>query len=80
MASTRLSWAALATMLTTSGCSWTEPACDTSSLPPSDPCSMRSCCDTVEEIVLPDGGTVPVPEGADAGVSTQRRFCGACNG
>lgn len=80
MPSSRVTWTALATMLAASGCSWSSGSCDTDSLPPSDPCAGRGCCETVEEVVLPDGGVIPVPEGADAGVPTRRRFCGACNG
>lgn len=41
---------------------------------------MRSCCDAITVVPLPDGGVEVVPEGTDAGVPTQQRFCGACNG
>jgi hypothetical protein len=81
MPPTRLSWAALATLVATSGCSWISGgSCDTDNLPPSDPCFMRDCCETVNVIRLPDGGFVEVPAGSDAGVATETRFCGSCNG
>jgi len=80
MPPTPLTWAALATLLATSGCSCVGESCDTSNLAPSDPCYMRSCCDTVNVIRLPDGSFVEVPADTDAGVATETRFCGSCNG
>lgn len=80
MPPTRLSWAALATMLATSGCSILDGGCHTDDLPPSDPCYMRDCCEMVNVVRLPDGGFEEVPAGTDAGVPTETRFCGACNG
>lgn len=68
-------------MLATSGCSSLGgESCNTSELPASDPCFMRSCCDVVNIAPLPDGGFVEVPAGSDAGVPVESRFCGACNG
>ncbi len=75
-----LSWAALFALVAGgTGCS-TGSSCDTSSLPPEDPCFMQSCCTTVTVVPLPDGGFMPVPSGVDAGPTAQTRFCGACNG
>lgn len=73
-----LGWAAMIALLT--GASGCGGSCDTRSLPPSDPCAGRDCCDTITVVPLPDGGVRVVPDGADAGAPTQTRFCGACNG
>ena len=70
----------LALVSTSAGCSGIGGSCNTDSLPPEDPCFMRACCDTVQVVPLPDGGVVAVPDGVDAGVPTQSRLCGACNG
>ena len=74
-------WAAMFALVSAaSGCSGTSGSCDTDRLPPSDPCFGRGCCETITVIPLPDGGVEVVPDGADAGVAAQTRFCGACNG
>ncbi|MDQ3037375.1 MAG: hypothetical protein M3Y87_33580 [Myxococcota bacterium] len=82
MPPSRLTWAALFTMVaSSSGCSGAfGGSCDTDQLPPDDPCFMRECCETVTVVPRPDGGFDPVPEGVDGGPTAQQRFCGACNG
>jgi hypothetical protein len=71
-------WAVVLGLLTT-GCGTINPlgtGCDTQSLPASDPCHGKGCCDFV--MVGPDGGLTDSDAGPDAGVTT--RICGACNG
>lgn len=69
----------VATCSQNAGCVSTllESGCDTDSLPPSDPCYRKSCCDMVPVAV--DAGAT---DGGDAGEAgpTIMRMCGACNG
>jgi hypothetical protein len=59
------------------GVSSTGGDCDTESLPATDPCHGKGCCDFVT--VGPDGGVIE-DAGADAGPGVTTRICGACNG
>lgn len=82
-----LTWAALAGLVGAAVAGTAVAACSTASttgggggcgtdkLPPTDPCYMKGCCDSVK--IGPDGGVVP--DDSDAGPFTQR-VCGACNG
>jgi hypothetical protein len=82
MPPSRLTWAALFAMVASSaGCGTTSGgSCDTSELPPEDPCFMRDCCDQITVVPRDDGTFERVPDGVDAGPGAQTRFCGACNG
>jgi hypothetical protein len=79
-AGARLSWAAVLGLLTScAGCGFASSSgdCDTDTLPKTDPCFQKSCCETIT--IGPDGGVIN-DAGEDAGPGVTTRMCGACNG
>ena len=88
MPTSRLTWAALLGLVSVCGStvactSSAGGACDTFTLPKTDPCYGKSCCDMVK-IPVDAGVTADSASDAgdagDAGPAYTYRLCGACNG